>query len=155
AEAATGRQEPAVSLEWVGSPTAKIGQPGDYTLVVRNVCNIPVQQVSVRVRVPAGLTIVATEPTAKADAGVVIWDLGTLVAKQEKTLLVKMVADAKGDITPQAWVTFTGSSALRIKVREPKLVLKCTAPDKVLVGDPAAFTLTVSNPGDGSADQVK
>jgi uncharacterized repeat protein (TIGR01451 family) len=52
-------------------------------------------------------------------------------------------------------VTFTGSSVLRIKIREPKLVLKAAAQEKVLIGDPAAFTLTVSNPGDGSADQVR
>src|SRR5262249_40017341 len=55
----------------------------------------------------------------------------------------------------QAWVSFTGSSVMRIRVREPKLALKVTTAEKVLVGDPAAFTLTVSNPGDGLADQVK
>jgi uncharacterized repeat protein (TIGR01451 family) len=44
---------------------------------------------------------------------------------------------------------------LQVKVREPKLVLKASAPGKVMVGDAAAFTLTVSNPGDGAADQVK
>jgi uncharacterized repeat protein (TIGR01451 family) len=66
-----------------------------------------------------------------------------------------MQADVKGDVMPQAWVTFTGSSVMRIRVREPKLAIKASVPDKILVGDPAAFTLTVSNPGDGSADQVK
>jgi uncharacterized repeat protein (TIGR01451 family) len=144
-----------MSLEWIGAPTAKVGQPGDYTLLVRNACNIPVQQVAVRVRVPAGLNVVATEPRANTEGGVLNWELGTLMARQEKSLTIKMAAEAKGDVTPQAWVTFTGSSAFRIKIREPKLLLKCAAPDKVLVGDPAAFTLTVSNPGDGSADQVK
>src|SRR6185369_9453918 len=77
------------------------------------------------------------------------------VPKQERTIALKMVAEAKGDVLPQAWVTFTGSSVLRIRVREPKLALKVTNPDKALIGDPAAFTLTISNPGDGSADQVK
>jgi uncharacterized repeat protein (TIGR01451 family) len=84
-----------------------------------------------------------------------VWDLGTLVAKQERSLVLKMVADAKGDVMPQAWVTFTGSSVMRIRVCEPKLALKVATPEKAMVGDPAAFTLTVSNPGDGSADQVK
>jgi uncharacterized repeat protein (TIGR01451 family) len=69
---------------------------------------------------------------------------------------MKLLADTKGDVTPHAWVTFTGSSVLRIRVREPKLAIKASSsPEKVLVGDTAAFTLTVSNPGDGSADQVK
>jgi uncharacterized repeat protein (TIGR01451 family) len=151
----TGRQEPAVSIEWLGPPTAKVGQPSDYTLVLRNACNIPVQQVSVRVRIPGGVNVIATEPRAPVESGMLVWELGTLMAKQEKNLLVKMSAEAKGDIAAQAWVTFTGSAATSIRVREPKLMLKCQAQEKVMVGDPAAFTLTVSNPGDGSADQVK
>lgn len=154
-EAATGRQEPSVSLEWVGNPIAKVGAPADYSLVVRNICNIPVQQVTVRVRVPAGLSVMGAEPRADNASGILTWDLGTVMAKQERVLHLKLQADAKGDVTPQAWVTFTGSSVLRIRVREPKLTLKCAASDKVLVGDAAAFTLTVSNPGDGSADLVK
>jgi uncharacterized repeat protein (TIGR01451 family) len=151
----TGRQEPAVSIEWVGPPTAKVGQPAEFTLVVRNACNIPVQQVLVRVRVPAGMSAAATEPKAISENNVLVWDLGTLLSKQEKNLQMKLVADAKGDVMPQAWVTFTGSSVMQVKVREPKLLLKASAPEKVMVGDAAAFTLTVSNPGDGAADQVK
>jgi uncharacterized repeat protein (TIGR01451 family) len=151
----TGRQEPSVSLEWVGPPVAKVGQPADYSILVRNVCNIPVQQVTVRVRVPAGLSITASEPRSTADGGVLTWELGTLMARQEKNVQLKMQADVKGDVMPQAWVTFTGSSVMRVRVREPKLTIKASVPEKILVGDPAAFTLTVSNPGDGSADQVK
>jgi uncharacterized repeat protein (TIGR01451 family) len=142
-------------MEWIGPPTAKVGQPADYSLVVRNVCNIPVQQVIVRVRMPAGITVSATEPRCASENNVLMWELGTMMAKQEKNLQMKLVANAKGDVTPQAWVTFTGSSVMRIRIREPKLALKAQAQDKVLVGDTANFTLTVSNPGDGSADQVK
>lgn len=151
----TGRQEPAVSLEWIGPPMAKINQPADYTLVVRNACNIPVQQVMVRVRIPNGMTIAATEPKAVSENNVLMWELGTLMPRQEKNLQMRLVAEAKGDMSPQAWVTFTGSSVMRIKVREPKLVLKTQATDKVLVGDAATVVLTVTNPGDGPAEQVK
>jgi uncharacterized repeat protein (TIGR01451 family) len=151
----TGRQEPAISLEWVGPPTAKVGQAGAYNLVVRNACNIPVQQVLVRVRVPQGINCTETEPKAVTESNVLVWELGTLQAKQEKVLQMKLLADQKGDVSPQAWVTFTGSSVMRIKVREPKLLLKAQGPDKVLIGETAAFTLTITNPGDGSADQVK
>ncbi len=150
-----GRQEPAVSLEWVGSPVAKIGAPSNYSLVVRNICNMPVQQVMVRVRIPAGLSVQGAEPRAANEGGILVWDLGTLMARQERVIQLKLQADAKGDVAPQAWVTFTGSSVMRIRVREPKLMVKCSVAEKVLVGDAAAFTLTVSNPGDGSADLVK
>jgi uncharacterized repeat protein (TIGR01451 family) len=150
----SGRQEPSVSVEWVGMGTAKVGQTADYGLVVRSTCNIPVQQVVVRVRIPTGMTVQGTEPKALSEGGILVWELGTLMPRQERSLLMKLQAETKGDVTPQAWVTFTGSSVLRIRVREPKLALKMVAPEKVLVADPAAFTLTVSNPGDGSADRV-
>jgi uncharacterized repeat protein (TIGR01451 family) len=155
-DSSAGRQEPSVSLEWFGPPAAKIGQPGDYSLVVRNTSTIPVLQVIVRVRIPSGLSVTSTEPKAiAAQNTVLVWELGTLQPKQQKALQIKMVAESKGDMAPQAWVTFTGSSIMRVRVREPKLVLKARAPERVLVGDTAAFTLTVSNPGDGSADAVK
>src|SRR5262249_21365966 len=83
-ENASSRQEPAVSLEWFGPPTAKIGQTNTYNLVVRNTCSIPVQQVLVRVRVPAGITCSETTPKAVAEDNVLVWELGTLQPRQEK-----------------------------------------------------------------------
>jgi uncharacterized repeat protein (TIGR01451 family) len=112
----TGRQEPAVSLEWIGPPTAKVGHPSDYTIAIRNVCNIPVQQVMVRVRIPAGMSVAATEPKpAAAENNVLMWELGTMLPRTEKNLQMKLIAEGKGAMGCQAWVTFTGSSANRIK----------------------------------------
>jgi uncharacterized repeat protein (TIGR01451 family) len=155
AENPGGRQEPSVSIEWQGPAATKVGMPGDYALLVRNTSNIPVADVVVRVRVPAGLQVQGTEPKAGMENNVLVWDLGVLVAKQEKNLVMKMQAAAKGDLMPQAKVSFSGSSTLRIRVREPKIVLKVSAPEKALVGDTVAFSLTVTNPGDCTVDQVK
>src|SRR5262249_23264333 len=65
------------------------------------------------------------------------------------------VAETRGDPAPQASVTFTGVASMRVKVREPKLVVKTAGPDRVMAGESAAFAVTVSNPGDGTAEQVK
>jgi uncharacterized repeat protein (TIGR01451 family) len=151
----TGREEPAVSLEWIGPPAAKLGHGTEYTIAVRNVCNIPVQQVMVRVRLQAGLQILATEPRALAEDNVLMWELGTMLPKQERNLHVRFMSSQKGEVNAQAWVTFTGSSALRIHVREPKLLIKTVAPEKVLIGDPCTFVVNVSNPGDHPTEMVK
>jgi uncharacterized repeat protein (TIGR01451 family) len=150
-----GKQEPSVSLEWVGPSATKLGMATDYSVVVRNTCAIPVQQVLVRVRLPAGMSCGGTEPRAVAENNVLVWDVGTLLPKQEKSLAMKIQAENKGDLTPQAWVTFTGSSLMHVVIREPKLHLRASATDKVLVGDTVSFSLTVTNPGDGPAEQVK
>lgn len=149
------RQEPAVRMEWIGPAAAKVGQPNNYGLVVRNICNIPVQQVLVRVRIPAGLSCTETAPKAIAESDVLVWELGVLQANEEKVLQMKLLAEEKGEAAPQAWVTFTGSSVLHVKVCEPKLELKVKGPPTVLLGETVAFQLAVSNPGDGSADHVK
>jgi uncharacterized repeat protein (TIGR01451 family) len=151
----TGRQEPAVSLEWVGPPTAKLGQPATYQIMVKNICPISVSQVVVRVRIPAGITVQSSEPKALQDAGTLSWDLGTLPPRQERRLDLQMLPDLKGDLACEALVSFAGTSTARIRVREPKLALKAASPDKVLLGDTATIGLNVSNPGDGTAEHVK
>jgi hypothetical protein len=149
------RQEPAVSIEWVGPSAAKVGQINECAVVVRNTCKIAVQQVMVRCRISRGTSIVDTEPKAVSEDNVLMWELGTMLPKQEKQLQVRLTAPAKGDVSAQAWVTFTGATAMKIKVREPKLVLKAGAPEKTMVGDAATFMLSVHNPGDCIVEMVK
>src|SRR5262249_33278729 len=58
----TGRQEPAVSIEWIGPATAKLGQPVTYQIIVKNISLNNINQVGVRCPVPAGARITASEP---------------------------------------------------------------------------------------------
>lgn len=149
------KQEPSVSLEWIGPPAVKAGGSGDYTLMVRNTCSIPVQKVVVQVRVPSGATVAGTEPKAEGAEGVLLWDLGTLLSRQEKALKMRFNTPAKGEMNCQAWVTFTGSAAMKVQIREPKLLVKTSTPEKVYVGEPATLGIAVSNPGDHPAEGVK
>jgi uncharacterized repeat protein (TIGR01451 family) len=151
----TGRQEPALSIEWVGPPTIKLGQPAVFQIVVKNVSTCPVFQAVVRSHVPPGVTIKGTEPKAVTEGDTLVWEVGSLVPQQERRLDVQMVPDKKGRCACQATVTFTGSSTVLAQVQEPKLILKAVAPEKPLLGDAATIMLTVSNPGDGTADHVR
>ena len=111
--------------------------------------------VIVRYRVPAGVQITATEPKALNEGSLMTWDLGTLMPGQEKRIDLQLLPEAKVALNCQASVTFTGTSTFRVQVREPKLALKAAAPERVVLGDIATVSLTVSNPGDGTADRVK
>jgi hypothetical protein len=84
-----------------------------------------------------------------------MWDLGSLAAGQDRPVKVRLVAPGKGELLCQAWVTVTGSSAVKVQVREPQLKLAVQAPAKVVAGDPMTLVLAVSNPGDHAADGVK
>jgi uncharacterized repeat protein (TIGR01451 family) len=81
----TGRQEPGVSLEWIGPPTTKIGQPATYQIIVKNISSCPVQHVVIRNRVPNGITVQNTEPKGFNEGNLWLWDLGTLAATARET----------------------------------------------------------------------
>lgn len=155
AEMTPSQLEASVTLAWAGPSLVKVGRPADYTLTVRNICAATLQQVQILVRIPQGTSVTATEPAGQIDNKVIAWTLGTLLPKQEKVLRLRLVPDTKGITGCYAWVSFTGSSALKVTVCEPKLVLKVQAPERVMIGDPATMVLTVHNPGDGPAEQVK
>ncbi|MBO0697718.1 MAG: DUF11 domain-containing protein, partial [Zavarzinella sp.] len=149
------RQEPAVSLEWAGPTVLKVGAPAEYALTARNTSAIPLHKVIVQMKVPTGAKVASTEPKADGTEAVLVWDHGVLAPRQEKTVKIRLVPPTTGELLCQAWVTFTGSSALKVQVREPKLAVKVQTPEKVTAGDSTAVTVSVSNPGDHPADGVK
>ena len=105
---------------------------------------------------PAGVTVRSTEPKAAKENNTLIWELGTLGPLQEKRLEMVLVPESRGDLsTARPLVTVTGSTTARILVREPKLTLKASGPERTLLGDKADVNLTISNPGDGAAEHIK
>jgi uncharacterized repeat protein (TIGR01451 family) len=75
--------------------------------------------------------------------------------QETKRVEMVLVADKRGALNCQAAVTFTSMAGHQIQVREPKLAIKLSNPDKVIAGESLTITLSVSNPGDGAADAVK
>jgi uncharacterized repeat protein (TIGR01451 family) len=151
----TGRQEPGVSLQWICPATAKLHQPVTCTIVVKSLSANRLHQVAVRYHLPAGCQLKGSEPPAAPEGDLFVWRLGTLEPRQEKRLDLHLVPGNRGVLDCQAFVTFTGSAAARLEVREPRLVLSASAPKQTVLGDAATVALTVSNPGDAPAEHVK
>jgi uncharacterized repeat protein (TIGR01451 family) len=149
------RQEPAISLEWHGPMDLQVGVPAEYTLVAKNTSAIPLHKVIVQVKFPSGSKVVVTEPKAEGNDLVLLWDHGTIASKQERSVKITIVPPAKGELLCQAWVTFTGSTALKVQVREPKISVEAKMPEKVTVGDPATIIFSITNAGDHKAEGVK
>jgi uncharacterized repeat protein (TIGR01451 family) len=148
------KNDPAVALDWSGPAVVKVHQPTEYTLAVRNVCGQSLQKVVVQVRTPNDVSVKETSPAAKPTDGVYLWELGTLDAKGSQAIKLTMSQASKGDLNCQAWVTFTGTSAMKVAVKEPKLAVTIKAPEKVILGDKIPVEYAVTNPGDYTADSV-
>ena len=149
------RPEAAVSLEWSGPPTVRVNRANEYQLAVRNTSSQLVQKVVVQVRAPKGTTVKETTPAAKVVDGVYLWELGTLEVKEAKNLKLTLTPTTRGEMGCQAWVTFTGTAAMKVSVQEPKLQVTISAPEKVAIGDPIPVTYTVKNIGDCVAENVQ
>ncbi|MSR54582.1 MAG: DUF11 domain-containing protein [Gemmataceae bacterium] len=148
-------QEPAVRLEWHGLPTLQVGVAAEYTLVARNTSSIPLHKVIVQVKVPAGAKVAGTEPKAEGSDSVLLWDLGTMAARQDRVVKMSFIPSEKGDMQCQAWVTITGSTYFKAKVSEAKLAIASKAPQKVVAGETVAISFVITNLGDHPAEGVK
>jgi hypothetical protein len=149
------KSDSAVAVEWGGPTTLKMHKPADFTLVVRNTLSVPVHGVRVSVPIPTGLAVASAVPEATTEDRQLIWDFGMLQARQERNIQIRLVAETGGELAPYASVTYTCSAALRLQVHSPKLALRTQAPGQVCLGDPAKIVFTVTNTGDGAAEQVK
>lgn len=154
-DAAPGRQQPAVTVEWSGPSTIRVNQPLACQLTVRNTSSIPAQNVTVRYRLTPGVTFKASAPEAVNEAGELVWNLGTLQADQSRRIDLTLTAQTRGVVQCAAAVTFTGVAAHHVQVREPQLAVKMTSPDKVVSGENVTLLFAVSNPGDGVAENVR
>lgn len=146
--------EPAVQLAWVPPAEVRVNRPAPYTLRVTNTGGQPVQKVVVQVRTPAGVVAGDTDPPAKVVGDVLMWELGTLPMREVQDLKVKFTSPTRGELTAQAWVTFTGSAAVSVAVKEPKLEAYIEVPETVEIGSSILVRYGVRNIGDCPAAAV-
>ena len=151
---ATLPSDPAITLEWTGPEVVKVNQPADYTLTVKNACTQTLYKVIVQVRVPKETTVKGTKPESRANDGVYLFELGTMDSNSTKAIGMTLAQATRGELQCQAWVTFTGTAAMKAQVKEPKLGVTIRAPEKAIAGDKIPVEYVVTNTGDVTIDDV-
>ena len=151
----TGPQTAAVSLEWVKKSEFNVGQECRVELVVKNPGSAPVQNVIVDVAIqsPVRLTSANPEPVDHRDH--LTWNFPTLAAESEQRIALTMIPARRGELGLQAQVHVLGTATASFHIEEPLLKITLKGPGEVLLGDSAAQTVVVSNPGTGAAHDVK
>ncbi len=142
------RQEAAVSLIWRSPVEGRVGKASRYTLTATNTCNQVVQKVTVQVRVPAGVASSGCTPAPRTVDGVLLWDVGHLRPNEARDLVMDFTPSARGPLAAEAWVTFTGTAAATVAVREPRIEVSCTAPTEVPLGGSVPYRYVIRNTGD-------
>jgi len=150
-----GSQTPSLVLEKIAPSEIQVGKTAKFTVKVRNVGNATAEDVVIRDEVPQGTTLVDVRPAAtQAARGVVVWQLGSIDAGEEKTVSMELMPTAEGEVGSVATVTFAAKASVRTICTRPELVLEHSAPRKVLIGEDVTLSIKLSNPGTGAATGV-
>ncbi len=150
-----GPQSPQLTIEKTAPAEVQVGKAATFRVVVRNTGTIAAAGVQIHDRIPQGTRLISTTPQATRDAqGGLVWNLGSLDPGREAAVEIELMPTAEGEIGSVATVSIVAEAAARTVATKPELVLQASVPERVLIGEEVALSITVSNPGSGVATNV-
>jgi uncharacterized repeat protein (TIGR01451 family) len=132
----------------------------EYQLTVENVSSVEAHHVTVRDRLPRGITHVRAkpEPTKKLPPkdGVtdLLWEIGTLKAGERKEIVVAFQPGETEEVRNNAYVQFEHGQTIKTRIAKPSLGLRIVVPPRAVLPDPIALRLEVTNTGSMPAKDV-
>ena len=153
--AEAGPTTPQVTIEWTKKGDINVGQECQVELRVKNSGTVSASQVAVDAVFPTTVRLTSAEPKPVASADKLTWSFESIAPGAERKIIVKLIPSRRGDLGATAQVRFTGASSASFKVEEPMLKVALKGPNELMLGDPASQFITVSNPGTGTAHDVK
>jgi len=154
---------PMLSVLTKGPKTIVVGKPAKYVVDLKNQSDGSAKELTVRVTVPHWVEVVDQRPTRGVahiqpdDSGqsVVTWRISQIDGQAQEQLMLELIP--RGSRPVDLGVTWAFSPAkmvTQIQVQEPKLQMSVVGPQDVLYGDTRVYTVTVTNPGTGDAENV-
>lgn len=153
--AEAGPTTPQVTIEWTKKGDINVGQECQVELHVKNSGSVSASQVAVDAVFPTTVRLTSAEPKPVASTDKLTWSFESIAPGAERKITVKLIPSRRGDLGATAQVRFTGAATASFKVEEPMLKVALKGPNELMLGDPASQFITVSNPGTGTAHDVK
>jgi hypothetical protein len=156
-------ESPVLSVQTRGPRTIVVGKPATYVVDMANRSDVDAKDVVVRMNIPQWVEIAQQSPSTGAvevrpddsGNGVLVWRVDRLNGRSQEKLMLSLIP--RGNRALDLGVTWTFSparSVTQIQVQEPKLQLSVVGPQDVMFGETKVYTITVSNPGTGDAENV-
>lgn len=155
------RQSPVLSVETIGPRRVTVGRPAAYKINIKNDGQFAASDVVVRVSLPASVEVSEARASSGAagmlqqESGVLQWSLHSLAIGANEQLALQLVTreNRPFDLSVR-WASAAVGSNATVEVQEAKLELKIAGADEVLCGAKEVYRLSVSNPGNGDAENV-
>jgi hypothetical protein len=157
--------QPAISSLIEGPQRIVVGRPAEYRVIVENKGKATARDVTGSIVAPPGAELVdasasngvvnriAAEGASQTEA--IQWQLYELPAGAKQTLTMQLIPRSGREM--QLGVQWrhapVGGNAV-VEIQEPKLQMEIAGPSDVMFGKSQRYALTLSNPGNGAAEEV-
>jgi len=146
---------PVLSVRTISPPEIHLGRVATYQLQVENLGQQAAEIVVVQVALPNDARLLSASPQpGTIENGVARFNLGKIAPRQRREIRMDLRPEKTGPIQLQARTSFATQNATEIQVRQAKLHLRCSAPIEIGHGECVEYQVTVSNTGDGTAEDV-
>jgi uncharacterized repeat protein (TIGR01451 family) len=148
-----------------GPPRIIVGRTAEYRITLENKGEQSARDLVAMVRVPGSAEIADLEASngavdrspapAVGEPQAIKWQLYELAAGGTQTLVLQLTPQSGQPLSLSVACTQAAASAeTTVDVQEPKLQMEITGPNEVMFGKAQRFSLTLSNPGTGEAEDV-
>jgi uncharacterized repeat protein (TIGR01451 family) len=132
------------------------GQPFAYTYKVSNLTDATLENVTVTDHVTANFAATDSAPKANnVSGGNATWNLGTLGAKETKTITVNGASAEEGVVTTCGSATYNPVACQDIRVVKANIALTKSEPSDELICDPIPVVINVKNTGSSALTGVQ
>jgi uncharacterized repeat protein (TIGR01451 family) len=155
-------ESPSIRVETQGPASITIGKQATYIVHVTNQGNQPASGIEVLVGVPRSVVLAGSEAgSGRVDAepgqaaGQLAWTIDQLAPRSTAKLQIKLLPQSPRPFTLGIeWTLRPQVAQTQVLVQEPKLDLSISGAKDVLFGETKIYTLVLSNPGTGDAENV-
>jgi hypothetical protein len=154
-------QSPIIGVQTTGPRSITVGKEASFSVAATNAGEVAAQDVVVAVKIPEWTEVVGAKaangspvslPTQRGDP--LVWRLPRLDARSKEQLVIRLVPRESRPFDLAAQWTCSPVAQGMVEVKEPKLVMKLDGPAEVTYGQTQVYKLTISNPGNGDAENV-
>jgi uncharacterized repeat protein (TIGR01451 family) len=158
-------RQPVIVSSVAGPARIVVGRTAEYRVSLENKGDDAAHELVATIAVPAWADVVdavgsngSVDRVAAASqdaANTVRWQLYELAPGAAQTLTLKLIPRSGRPLQLDVqWNHAAVTGSTTVQVEEPKLQMEISGPGEVLYGKSQRYTLTLSNPGTGDAEEV-
>ncbi len=154
---------PALSFQTAGPRSITLGREASYQVQMMNRGQAEARNVICSVKLPLWAEVINQSSTVgsqrvettRDNEQLVRWEIPALAAGNHETLTLRIIPrDSRPFDLAVGWSCAPDRATAQIEVQEPKLELELNGSEEVDFGATDVYTITISNPGSGNAENV-